>query len=145
MQELVTKFKELIEYTEGLAKELQAKTNAVNEDKAAVEREKAAVKLAQDALAERELAVKQVESLVAIDAASKARLAKANEQKIENEKASEALAEREEALEEREAELKSLIEVYKTKSINVDAMKVKLEEDRKNMRIQIIEELKNLK
>ena len=48
-------------------------------------------------------------------------------------------------IEAKQDELDELISVYKAKDKALEAARVQLEEDRKNMRMQIIDELKNLK
>jgi hypothetical protein len=98
-----------------------------------------------DELIAREDAVSDIEDIILLSDESKARLNDANKVRSENIKEAERLSLEKKEIEKKNEELKNTMSLYRAKNASLEAEKVQLEIDRKEMRAKILEDLKKLK
>jgi DNA repair ATPase RecN len=70
---------------------------------------------------------------------------KVNSDRLEIAKAKKDIEKREKAVDKKEKDLEKIKEVFKTKNANMDALKKRLEAEKKSMRKDILDELKGKK
>lgn len=95
-------------------------------------------------LDDREKKVAHVENIVRISEESKARLNTVNDIAIENTKVLKQISVEKEALSKENERLQGMIALYRSKNESLVEEKKKLEEDRKEMRSKILQELSTI-
>lgn len=145
MNELIEKFKALIADAERVINDNDNRAKHLIHEASLVKASADANEARAAELSEREKAIAKIENVMLIEAESKQRADKARELMVKNDEKVAELALLQDEIEAKQDELDELISVYKAKDKALEAARVQLEEDRKNMRMQIIDELKNLK
>lgn len=93
----------------------------------------------------REKGIALVEGVVKLSEQTKKDLLIVNELRSENLRISSENSATKKNLEDKEKELKDLVALYRAKNASLEAEKVQLEKDRKDMRAKVLEDLKKLK
>jgi hypothetical protein len=145
MNEIMEQLKQVIDRAKVLIEENDRKSKLLISELSGVKQAKDTNSAISDALANREAAIAKIENVVLIEEQSKQRLSDAGAMKAKNDETLKEIAEKSDDLAKREDELKQMIALYRSKNEAIEAEKVKMAEDRKNMRASIIEELKKIK
>ena len=142
MQEILDKVQKLydsmVSQSKALEKKLQLASQQMQEAEEVAQEQKRALKIVQD----KEKELKGIEDAIALSAKADAQLKEAQNVRISAESQIDEYTRKSKALDKKEADLAKLQETYKAKHKSLDAEKVQLEEDRKNMRASILDELK---
>ena len=97
-----------------------------------------------ESLDRREKKIAQIENIVKISDESKERLTAVNDISVENNKVLKQIAVEKDALFKEAERLQSMIALYRSKNESLEKERAKLEDDRKEMRSKILEELSNI-
>jgi hypothetical protein len=145
MQDVIERLKGLCLLLEQKISENDSKTKQLSVELSLARESTAKNNIKAEELIAREDAVSDIEDIILLSDESKARLNDANKVRSENIKEAERLALEKKEIEKKSEEFKSLMALYREKNASLEAEKVQLEIDRKEMRAKILEDLKKLK
>jgi DNA repair ATPase RecN len=145
MQDVIDKIKDLYDVLEQKSKDIDARTVSLANQKKEiirmVEQQEQLLLVAnarQRELDKLEKKYKDIEDIVGMKS-------KVNSDRLEIAKAKKDIEKREKAVDKKEKDLEKIKEVFKTKNANMDALKKRLEAEKKSMRKDILDELKGKK
>jgi hypothetical protein len=145
MHEVTGKLNELLALLQTKIAENEALSKQLTHELGLAKADSAKNSAKADELNKRAKEITDVEDVIKVSEEAKAKLAEANRVKVENIKVTAALGEAKLFVEKTRDELNNLISIYKKKNESLEAEKVQLEIDRKDMRAKILEDLKKLK